>query len=119
MDSAQQNGAYFSWSECGLGLDWDWTDIDSPRQSWSQSQKFLQGLDHLVSGPAKMAPDWTKLNFPNTTMKENREWANDLGGSEAVSKGLKMYCQAVSNPQVAVEFNFVGFHREASYVFQP
>ena len=24
-------------------------------------------------------------------VKKNREWASDLGGSEAISKGLKMY----------------------------
>ena len=28
---------------------------------------MCQGPDRLVSGPAKMAPDRTKLNFPNTT----------------------------------------------------
>ena len=61
MDSAQQNGAYFSWSKSGLGPDQDQTNIDSPRWSQSGSQKLQQGPDHLVSSPAKMAPDQTKL----------------------------------------------------------
>ena len=57
------------WSESGLGLDWDQTIKDHPWQSWSQSQKFHRGPDHPVSGLAKMAPDWTRLNFPNTSLK--------------------------------------------------
>ena len=57
----------FSWSESGPGLDEDQTDIDSPGWSRSQSQKFCQGPDCPVSGPAKMAWDQTRLNFPNTT----------------------------------------------------
>ena len=49
----------------GLGLDWDQTDLDGPWRS--QSQKFCLGPDCPVSGPAKMARDRTRPNFPNTT----------------------------------------------------
>ena len=58
---------FHGWSESGPGWDQDQTNIDAPWRSQSQSQKFCQGLDCLVPGPAKMAPDWTKLNFLNTS----------------------------------------------------
>ena len=64
--SAQQNGAYFSRSESGPGLDQDQTGIDGPSQSRSWSQIFHQGPDCPVSSLAKMAQDQTRPNFPNT-----------------------------------------------------
>ena len=54
----------------GPGLDWDQTDLDGPWQSQSRSQNFCLGPDCLVSGPEKMAWDWTRPNFPNTSMEE-------------------------------------------------
>ena len=52
--------------QSGLGLDQDQTNLDGLWQSRSWSQNFCEGQDRLVSGPAKMARDWTRLNFPNT-----------------------------------------------------
>ena len=54
---------------------WTWSGPGPDRyrpslQSQSQSQKLGQGLDRPVSGPAKMAPDWTRPNFPNTSLKD-------------------------------------------------
>ena len=59
-------------SKSALGLHRDQTNIDSPWQSWSQSQKFHWGPDCLVSCPAKMAPDWTKPNFPKLVETTNQ-----------------------------------------------
>ena len=53
-------------SDLGPGLDRDQTDLDGPWRSQSRSQNFHLGPDCPVSGPAKMAPDRTRPNFPNT-----------------------------------------------------
>ena len=50
----------------GPGLDQDQTDLDGPWRSRSRSQNFCLGPDCPVSGPAKMAWDRTRPNFPNT-----------------------------------------------------
>ena len=54
----------------GLGLDRDQTNLDGPWQSQSRSQNFCLGPDCPVFGPAKMAWDRTRPNFPNTSMEE-------------------------------------------------
>ena len=61
----------------GPSLNQDQTNIDSPWRSWSQSQKLCQGWDCQVSGPAKMAWDWIRPNFPNTSL----DGYAGLGGS--------------------------------------
>ena len=61
----------------GPRLDRDQTNIDGPWQSRSWSQQFCQGPDCPVSGPAKMARDRTRPNFPNTTPNINMPWLSN------------------------------------------
>ena len=65
-------GTKMCWSGSGPSLDWDQTIIGCPWWS-SWSQKLGQGLDCPVSGPAKMARDRTRLNFPNTRLSSDKE----------------------------------------------
>ena len=70
----------------GLGLDWDQTDIDSLWWSRSWSQNFCQGPDCPVSSLAKMAWDWTRPNFPNTSYA----WGGTVGvGDDEAVRGAR------------------------------
>ena len=81
-----------SGSKSGLGPDQDQTNLDGP---W-RSQNVRLGPDCPVSGPAKMAPDRTRPNFPNTSAAE----ANDSSGSEGVGvNGYEVSEHAWSGPE--------------------
>ena len=71
------------WSRSGPGLDRAQSVIDHPWWSQSWSQKLGQGLDCPVSGLAKMAPDWTRPNFPNTRW----QWHVEGGGGAVARDG--------------------------------
>ena len=100
------------WSKSGPGLDQDQTNIDGPWRSQSQSQKFHQGLDCPVSSLAKMAPDQTKPNFPNTTSTDDTDSQEACIHSavEAVCAHMLSFCDAAKFKQFSIPATTISNH---------